>query len=127
MKSYSVSYTPKTHCVEITFRGVLDMSTVEKSRSEVAKLVKQHHCFSVLADLRECTSSLSTFDIFEQPQRTSEKLAAEGFQTYQFKRALVVEHEVKNASFFETVAINRGHNVRLFHDLEEARRWLSEG
>jgi hypothetical protein len=29
--------------------------------------------------------------------------------------------------FAETVALNRGVNVRLFHQLEDAKRWLSEG
>ncbi|MFE3845312.1 hypothetical protein ACFL1L_00430 [Thermoplasmatota archaeon] len=30
----------------------------------------------------------------------------------------------KNERFFETVAQNRGHNVKIFTDLKKAQEWL---
>ena len=47
------------------------------------------------------------------------------------RRIAYVDHsghgrDPSKMKFAETVALNRGVNVRLFHELEDAQRWLSE-
>jgi len=125
MIRYSVTYDSKNHMILITLKGLIDREAINKSRIEAARLAKQHNCFSVLADLREATSTISLMEIYDLPQTTSEVLSASGIQAHQFKRAIVVALDLDNASFFETVSRNRGHNVRLFRDMEEAKKWLS--
>jgi len=47
-----------------------------------------------------------------------------------FRKIAYVDTSERNPSgkqFAETVAVNRGANVRLFRSLDEARAWLEEG
>ena len=127
MHPYTVSYNPEFHCIEVELRGDVDLSIAEEVRAEAIKLVKKHNCLSLLADLRKCTPGMSIFDILEQPQKFAEKAVEKDLHPHRFKRALVLGQETETPKFYETVALNRGHNVRLFCDLEGARRWLSEG
>jgi len=122
--SYSVTYDSKNHLILIVHKGVVDKSVLNKSRSEAARLAKQYNCFNILADLREATSGISTIDIFKLPQTTSEQLFAAGLNISQFKRALVVAQEFGDPAFFEAVSTNRGQNVKLFRNLEKAKKWL---
>lgn len=125
MIRYSVTYDSNNHVILITLKGSIDREAINKSRFEAVRLAKEHNCFTVLADLREATSAISFLDIYDLPRTTSEVLSASGIQAHQFKRAIVVALDLDNASFFETVSQNRGHNVRLFRDMEEAKKWLS--
>ena len=115
MMTYSVTYDSNDHCIVITHQGPIDMSVINESSAEAARLAKQYNCFSILADLRAATAAVATMDIFDLPNTTSERLSTEGLQIYRFKRALVVAQEFDDPSFFETISRKRGHNVRLFH------------
>ena len=65
--------------------------------------------------------SSSIFDVVAQRTAIAAKL----------RKIAYVDHsgtgrDPDKMKFAETVALNRGVNVRLFHELEDARRWLSE-
>jgi hypothetical protein len=65
--------------------------------------------------------SSSIYDVVAQRTAVAAKL----------RRIAYVDHsghgrDPSKMKFAETVALNRGVNVRLFHDLEDAKRWLSE-
>ena len=65
--------------------------------------------------------SSSIFDVVAQRTAVAAKL----------RRIAYVDHsghgrDPSKMKFAETVALNRGVNVRLFHELEEAQRWLTE-
>lgn len=125
MPSYSVKYDPGDQIITFAFYGKINDAVMNKARSEAIELAKQHNCFNMIADLREATSAIHIVDIYNAPQKTSEQLAASGFKVQQFKRALVVGEDLEDALFFEAVARNRGHNVQLFRNIEDARQWLS--
>ena len=110
----------------VTMQGDIDNSIINKCRMEAAQLAKQHNCMQFLADLREAVSAVSTIDIYQQPQATSAKLASQGQLVHKFRRALVVSEKLQDAVFFETVARNQGQNVKVFRDIEAAKKWLSE-
>ena len=50
--------------------------------------------------------------------------AANGMDIFSIRRALVAQDDLENFRFFENVAVNRGQRVKLFTDIDEARRWL---
>lgn len=126
MNSISVSYDGEAGLIEAAIRGNIDLSTVETLRARVLELVSQHNCFRILVDIRNvASSSISTVDIFHQPQQTGEALREMEISLPEMRRAIVVSDRSDDARFFETVAVNRGHRVRLFRDIGEAIDWLT--
>ena len=41
-------------------------------------------------------------------------------------RAVVAAEDLKDYLFYETAAINRGQHLKVFTDIDEAKKWLSE-
>ena len=88
-----------------------------------AACVKTGHA-ALLLDFRLTGPSLDTSSIFDVvAQRTA--IAAK------LRKIAYVDHsghgrDPGKMKFAETVALNRGVNVRLFHELDDAQRWLSE-
>lgn len=67
--------------------------------------------------------SLNTSSIFDVvSKRTSEAARLRKIAYYDNS-----ERDIDKTQFAETVARNRGVNVRLFQDLDAAKRWLTEG
>jgi len=74
----------------------------------------------VLVDGSAVTSYPSTWPVFEFGERAAGLLRG-------MKIAIVVTLEARHlSSFFETVALNRGANVKLCDTLEAALAWLKE-
>lgn len=64
--------------------------------------------------------SSSIFDVVSQRTAMAAKLRKIAYYDNS-------ERDPEKVKFAETVARNRGVNVRLFRDLNEAKRWLTEG
>ena len=72
-------------------------------------------------DERELDFHLSTFDTFE-----SGKFVAESVRSGPIPKIAVVyklDGET-DAKFWETVAVNRGAQVKIFEDIKDAEEWL---
>ena len=78
-----------------------------------------HQSKRVLVDERELIYVIATFDLYE----TAKVMAENAPQVV--KAALVINPaQFKDAKFWETVAVNRGLNVHLFTDIDDAKKWL---
>jgi len=79
----------------------------------------EHQCTRVLCDERDLEYRLGTIDTFQLAEtavQAAPKLA---------RIAIVTEPEnLESASFYETVAKNRGLSVKVFQEMEKARAWL---
>ena len=120
----SVTYDAGEHLIIVTFRGAIDATMTDELISEVIGLAKQHACFRILSDFREACVRFSIMEIFDLPASVLDKLRESGFDVAQFTRALVAGQDWSDFYFFETVARNRAHNVMLFRELEEAKKWV---
>ena len=89
----------------------------------VAGIHTEHGCKHVLIDMTQADVSVDTLTIFGagDPQ---EKLAA---HLRKFKSAFLYREINDNLRFFETVATNRGFQVRVFDRRDQALAWLREG
>ena len=78
--------------------------------------------YTVLIDLREVKSRLTTSDIYD----LAAGLVRYG-DTFHRKTAVLarVDEDLTQAKFFETAAQNRGFNVKAFTVFEDALNWLS--
>jgi hypothetical protein len=86
---------------------------------QVARICAERECRRFLNDMRKTEIDFSFVDLFESP-----KVMDESGVTRTVKRALVVPVAFEEAEFLETVTRNRGHNLMVFRDIKEAKRWL---
>jgi hypothetical protein len=123
--SSSIAYDSSCDLILVTLVGSIDKRTMDELTMETLRLVQQHSCFRVLADLRQATSAVSTLDLFQRARETAQHVSTSSIPP-SYKRALLVGDNIEDPRFFETVSQNREQQVRVFHDMEQAQRWLKE-
>ena len=115
----SIKFEKKLDCICINVQGVLDLNVLRAMAAEVAGLVAQNSCRFVLNDMRQAMLSNGIYEVCKMPQAAR----AQGLEQAT-KRALVVPENAPEFNFLETVFVNKGHVVRLFTDLDAAKKWL---
>lgn len=108
--------------IKSTPTGDLDKTASKEGLAEIAVLGADLQGYTVLIDLREVKSRLSTTDIFE----LASELVKFG-ETFRRRTAVLAraDHDLGQATFFEDVAQGKGFNVKAFTVFEEAIFWLS--
>ena len=107
------------HC---HIKGKISSAEIISITQDIVNKCKQHNRSKVLVDLRKGGSDTSIAETFfmgseELPSLTKGVL----------RKAAIIENEINdNMIFFETVALNRGHNVKFFTDLEKAKDWIKD-
>ena len=122
--SHTVTYNPETHIVETKAHGNLTLDEAKELISDIGQACVENNCFLCPSDYRDVTLKLSTLDIYSIPHILSETLASMGLPANKVKRAVVVAKDTRDFEFFETVTINNGQNIKLFQDIDEAKKWL---
>jgi hypothetical protein len=106
-----------------TVTGNNTAENVRRYLAEVIKTCTEQGCTRILIEENLRGPSLGTTDVYA--------LVTEGAQNAPSWLQQVAyvdvnpEHDVGLLAFAETVAVNRGVNVRRFATVEEAARWLS--
>jgi len=121
MATISVHYDEECDCLIGSFVGTLDQETLKEYAKEVAKTASKHDFRHFLNDLREAEVDFSSIEIINIPGI----FHAAGLDISR-RRAIIVPNNLEDYRFFETVANNRGFNVKLFTDLNEAMNWLKK-
>lgn len=106
--------------IKSTAKGTLDFAASKQALVDIISEIKQPGEYEVLVDTREAESSLSITDIFE----LGNTLASQFPLRRSMIGLLAPMSETEKATFFETVARNRGVNIRAFTDFEQAITWL---
>jgi hypothetical protein len=117
--SHRLHHNPETDCIELTIEGAFDMERLRRIAPEVARLSEQRGCRRILNDMSGATITLAISGLYDSPQQ----MDAAGVSRAT-RRALVVPPDFTQAPFLETVTRNRGHNLRIFTDREQALTWL---
>lgn len=81
----------------------------------------EHDCRRFLFDLTRAQIVGSTTDSFQAGTVPADADRSQRAQAI----ALVYAPGTGDQTFMETVAVNRGYNVRVFNDIHEAREWLA--
>jgi hypothetical protein len=124
--SFTTIYNSETHFIETIVQGNLALNEAKEIISKIIQVAKENGCFLCLSDYREAEIKLSTFEIYAVPKIISDISASQGIPADKFKRALIVKKDLENFYFLETVTLNSGQNAKLFQDIDEAKKWLSE-
>jgi len=108
--------------VKTTTTGVLDFEASQQAIVEIAARIRQPGEFNVLVDNRQAESLLSIGDLYE----LGKALAGHRALVRSRVALLVPPQELRQALFFEDVAANRGVNIKVFADFEQAITWLMD-
>lgn len=113
--------------LEVVATGRFTLEKGKRAFVEMLDAVAMHGTGKVHLDGREVVGNPKTIERFLYSEFAAETIAAYASRgvarTTQF--AYVLKPPVLDPERFgETVAVNRGVNVKVFDDPEEARRWL---
>lgn len=117
-----VEYDDARECIVAVISGKTEESLFNDYSKEVLKCHKLHpECTKLISDFRESELDPSVVDFYNQPK----KLLKIGMFIKKMKRALIVKTITKDLLFYETTSFNQGHRVKVFDDIEKARKWMS--
>ncbi len=114
------SFKPQGELMLVTASGHDDSleDTIDYGMA-VLKACLENQCTRVLCDERELEYRLGTVDTYQLAEtavQAAPKLV---------RIAIVIGPEnLEDAAFYETVAKNRGLSVKVFQEMNEARKWL---
>jgi hypothetical protein len=106
--------------IKSTATGVLDLAASKHALLEIISQIERPGEYELLIDTREAQAVLSVIDVFE----LGEALANEPSLRRSRIGILAPMSDADQAAFFETVAVNRGVNIKAFTDFERAITWL---
>jgi hypothetical protein len=123
---YSINYNEAGY-IQLVYEGDANLKDLSEVLARGMPLVKEHNCFRVLSDFRTTRLNLSVMSLFSIPENQKILSREMNMPFYKFRRAVVVpERDFEKYRFFETVAVNRSHNVKVFVEPKDAISWLLE-
>jgi hypothetical protein len=69
---------------------------------------------------------LSTLEIYALPKIIADIATSLGINVYKIKRAVVASSDSDDLRFKENVTVNQGQHLRIFQNIDQARKWLLE-
>lgn len=117
--TFSLKHDRKNNCIVLVFRGIVTMGVIREVAPQVARLTAETGCMRILNDMRGAKIEISFIDVFDSPRVMDESQISR-----RTVRALVVPKDFEHRRFLETVTRNRSHNLMVFTDIKEAKKWL---
>jgi hypothetical protein len=114
---YQASSSVNEGILEIIFTGEVTKNNVEKLASEGLFIIIEYGLKNVLVDVRALKGRLGIIDTYSFVRNPSEKP--------RMIYALVdLPENAEYLEFLETTALNAGHSLKCFTDIDAARAWL---
>ena len=118
----SVAYDQEMDYSLASCEGIFNLATIKKYARKIVETAEEHGCKRLLNDLRDVQLDVDTMDIFKSPEVVQMK----GIDRHWQRAVVVAEEYEKDFHFFETVAVNNGHLMKVFVDYQSAVEWLKE-
>lgn len=115
------TYNADLCIVEITSKGIVSSKELKSEQTPIFALAEEHNTDMFLLDLTNYERSLSLIDILGGVSFYGKKT------TMRIRIAVLApisEEALQDALFYETVCVNRGWNVRVFAERQDAINWL---
>ena len=119
---YHLSLVPHPGYLHASVTGTHSAQNAARFLREVREACTRQGVSAVLLEVRFSGPSLATGSIFGVISQES----TEGKSLRKVAYVDASDRDPAKIKFAETVALNRGVNVRLFANVEEAGRWLAE-
>ncbi len=117
-----IGFSENPERIEVNYSGTITESEYGDAIREFVKFNAEKKCLLVLTDLREMTVSPSILNVYDSINMF-EKM---GIDKNTSEALIIPENKfaADNVKFYETACQNRGYNVRLFYNKEDAIKWL---
>jgi len=119
--SYRLDVMEKSSYLHVTVTGTHSAENARQFLAEIHDICVQRDCHELLVELNVVGPSLPTGTIFDVVSEGSRR-------ALRFRRLAYVdasaERDLDNLRFVETVAKNRGVNIRFFRKVDEAENWM---
>jgi len=122
--AYTLEYNHTLRIVELVYTGRYTAQESQESTSKAIAIGKEHGDADALVDAAEVELAVSLFDLLDLPDR---QYVEEGMNR-RIRVAVVPPRllkDKKDAQFYETACLNRGWQVRLFPNRDDAIEWLT--
>jgi len=125
--AYTVEYDPEENMVIAKVMGKVGLPDLLECIANILRVAKQENCIYILTDLHEATLEVSVSQIFSLSDTIGGMAKEQGMAVHAFKRVFIAAKGQDILELYENASVNRNHNTKLFHDIEEAKSWLKEG
>ena len=117
----SATFDPGHGLVRVAYAGVVTAKELHQAFQDVVALCRESGRMKVLVDCTQMTGGHDLFDLME----LIANFEARGVP-HTFKEAVLMRGQLnrREIEFYETAALNRGFNVRMFGNKAEALAWL---
>ncbi len=122
---FSLTFNADAGICEIIVSGIFDPPLNEEIKNAAQEVILKHNCYRFIIDCREAKLQLPTLLIHKAPSEIRKRLDDIKFPAHKVRRAFVVRNDFKDFSFIETVSTNRGLQVKIFQDMDQAIKWLN--
>ena len=120
--NYELKMIEKVGFAAAVLGGVRTPDTLLAAAAQATAFCDERNISRVLIDLRSMSGGLDTLETYDVAGR---ELPRQEAVRRVLKSAILDRPEnIERIRFFETVAVNRGLNVRVFADEETAVEWL---
>jgi len=124
----TVKTTPRQSVLHVAAKGSFTLDSAMQTFLEIVKALDQHNCERILFDARSLTGEPSIIERFYYGEFVADAVMRPGEHRAPLKNpqfAYVMLPPVLDVSRLgETVAANRGMNVRAFDNMVDAAAWL---
>lgn len=122
--SYELSFNEEPDFLSVNVTGTRTHKAAVALAWDVLSACKERTASKVLVDLQQMTGQLDRVDAYDLAAVEFPKIQKTGVLT---KMAVVdLEDSMERLKFFETVAVNRGVNMKIFSSVEKAAAWLAK-
>jgi hypothetical protein len=121
---HTIVYNSELHIIESKLQGDMTSREVDQIITETAKIAISNDCRLIFTDFTEVSRKLSILEIYELPDRIRNIFTSLGIHISLCKRANLVSKDWDDYVFHENVMVNRGHNEKVFTDVDKAKKWL---
>ena len=116
---YQFKIIPDNKLIIVSINGSWNKADYVVIRNEVSELLETTNAKRILFDVRQLKGNSTTTEVFE--------IASEVFPIWIKYAVVYSENKDKDglAKFGETVALNRGGQIKVFPDIAGAKQWLA--
>ena len=117
--STDIEYLDDKDLVLTRTSGFYDLEAEAETLRDIITKLNELNCNRCIMDLRASDVISKTMDCYCRPEM---------FEKFGLKRsvkmALVLRELSERSHFYENVCVNRGWDIRVFHDYDDAIDWL---
>ena len=125
---YALSFSENNHYLHIGFTGDFRPGDVKALWAEIHAYLNLHPQNRILVEEQPgATGRLETLEVYEAAAYLAHTSLSRALRIALLYQAGVTRDTLRQAQFGETVAVNRGLNLKVFHAREVAEQWLLIG